>query len=412
MKLILINNYNLDIHNNEKEAKSFVKEVLKNINIFINILTKKVIKEKKYIELYNKLCYDLYTKYFNLINDLILKKYLNTRIDNNDNYNLINNFKKILNIECISKYENLLSSDFNEEYKQNLLNLINFAYLSFENEIISNETFSIIINKLFNKYETKEFFEHKYYFLYLIIHFLIKIKNNKYFKDSNNFIDKVHFIIKHDIKKIKKIKLSKFLKVKIEEFINIFSKKILIKTEDTKELNIIKQYDFLILKYFKNIELEDIIRNFIDASNDSNINEENIFYYKSYIKYIIEQISDKLSLSKLRIFHNKMLLIFSEINQICKQNDYIFEIIGYLVYSLIENELCDVFDMNIFINKDERSKINICKIIKYIILSSENNIIKNKKYFEDFKNLELFKGNNLFNDYINGDINKITSNLQ
>ena len=107
-----------------------------------------------------------------------------------------------------------------------------------------------------------------------------------------------------------------------------------------------------------------------------------------------------------------MLLIFSDLNQICKQNDYIFEIIGYLVYSLIENELCDVFDMNIFINKDERSKINICKIIKYIILSSENNMIKIKKYFEDFKNLELFRGNNLFNNYINSDINKIISSLE
>ena len=176
--------------------------------------------------------------------------------------------------------------------------------------------------------------------------------------------------------------------------------------------NVEYQYDWPILKSLKKLDLEDIIKYYINICEYTIKNNEQVTCYKSYIKYIIEQISDKLSLSKLRIFHNKMLLIFSDLNQICKQNDYIFEIIGYLVYSLIENELCDVFDMNIFINKDERSKINICKIIKYIILSSENNIIKNKKYFGDFKNLELFKGNNLFNDYINGDINKITSNLQ
>ena len=64
--------------------------------------------------------------------------------------------------------------------------------------------------------------------------------------------------------------------------------------------------------------------------------------------------------------------------------------------------------MNIFINKDEESKINICKTIKYIIISSEN--IKN--YYEDFKRIELFKNNNLFNDYIEEEINKIIVNLE
>ena len=37
---------------------------------------------------------------------------------------------------------------------------------------------------------------------------------------------------------------------------------------------------------------------------------------------------------------------------------------------------------NIFINKDEESKIIICKTIKYTILSSENTI---KIYCEEFK---------------------------
>ena len=98
-----------------------------------------------------------------------------------------------------------------------------------------------------------------------------------------------------------------------------------------------------------------------------------------------------------------MLLILSDINQICSKNIYVFEIFGYLIYLLIKNELCDVEDMNIFINKDEESKINICKTIKFIILSSED--IKN--YYDDFKRIELFNNNSLFNDYIEKKINKI-----
>ena len=75
-----------------------------------------------------------------------------------------------------------------------------------------------------------------------------------------------------------------------------------------------------------------------------------------------------------------------------------YEIIGYLIYFLIVNELCDIEDINIFINKDEESKIIICKTIKYTILASEDNI---KKYYEEFKNIDLFKNNNnIFDQYI------------
>ena len=114
-------------------------------------------------------------------------------------------------------------------------------------------------------------------------------------------------------------------------------------------------------------------------------------------------ISSNLSLRKFRLFHKKILLILSEINQISKKNIYSYEVFGYLIYLLISNELCDIKDMNIFINKDEESKINICKIIKYIILSSEDI----NKFSEDFKNIELFKNNNLFDDLIKNDLNKI-----
>ena len=72
---------------------------------------------------------------------------------------------------------------------------------------------------------------------------------------------------------------------------------------------------------------------------------------------------------------------------------------GYLIYLLIENELCDIEDVNIFINKEEESKIIVCKTIKYTILSSSGDNIN--KYYEEFKNIDIFKNNNkLFDKYI------------
>ena len=171
-----------------------------------------------------------------------------------------------------------------------------------------------------------------------------------------------------------------------------------------KNLYLEKDYDFKIFKFLKTFELEDIIKEIINFYIESISKKENIIYYKLYIKNIIKPISLKLSLNKLRIFHNKMLLIISGINQICKKNVYSFEFIGYLMYLLIENELCDIEDMNIFINKDEENIINICKIIENIILSSEDDV---NKYYENFKNIDLFKNNELFEKYIKIDLNKI-----
>ena len=430
MKLIIKYNNTLNIQNNEENAKLFINEIINNINIFMKILINKVINEKKFIELYSKLCNDLCKKYLYSINDLIINKFLKKSNDNMNEYNIINNFKKILNNECLKQFENLLLSNFKEEIKQKIIYLLNFLHLTLENDITNIETLTNIMNNIFNEYEKAEFIEYKHYLLYLNIYLILKINKKNNLVSIKNFVDKIHFIIQ---KELNEDKLPKYLKLKIQQFKksydvkseieikdeNDFSCLELIKLDIENYINYIKelkkakegimeskyekQYDFKILNFIKKWELEEIIRNYINISINSIMKEEDIIFYKNYIKIIIEQISNKLSLSKLRIFHNKMLLILSDINQICSKNIYVFEIFGYLIYLLIKNELCDVEDMNIFINKDEESKINICKTIKFIILSSED--IKN--YYDDFKRIELFNNNSLFNDYIEKKINKI-----
>ena len=428
-KLIIISNNAFNIQKNESNALLFINDIINNINMFIEILINKVINENKFIELYIKLCNDLCKKYLNSINELIINKYL-SKINNIDDYNIIYNFKKKLNSECIRKFEDLLSFDINKDNNDTFISLINFIYLSLENEIIKIETCNEIIINIFNKYEASSNNENKYFFLYLNIYFILKFQNENNFKEISNFIDKILDIINNDINSNI---IPNYLNHKINQFKNSFSfntdltnvsnQDILIQNlikEDInnciifiknldKEANITiienkyeEQYDWSIIKNIKKYDLDEIIKIFINIYIESISKSNDIVFYKSYIKYIIESISCKFSLSKLRLFHNKMLLIISDINEICKKNIYSYELFGYLIYLLIENELCDIKDINIFINKDEECKITISKIAKYIILSAGNNI---KKYYNDLKNIELFKNNNiLFEEYVTFEI--------
>ena len=428
-KLIILSKNAFNLQKNEENSKLFINDIINNIKILIGILINKVINEKKYIELYIKLCNDLSKKYLNSINELIINKYINKNQDNNNNdkYNIIINFKTSLNISFIQKFDVLLLSNNNRESKQQLLNLINFVYLSIESDITSLDTFVEIIIKIFNQYNKTELIEYKYYFLYLNIYCILKIQN-KHFKDKNDFVEKILSIIKQYNNNDK---FPKYLERIKEQFIDTFSNKTEFEINNKEDLctelikedinnyiffiknegnnRSLKEYNFKIFKFTKKYELEEIIKSYINICVDSITKEDDLKYYKGYIQCIMEPLSIKLSLNKLRMFHNEILKILSEINYLFKNNIYVFEMIGYLIYLLIANELCDIEDMNIFINKDEETKNNICKIIKYIILSSGDNV---KKYYEDFKNIDFFKNNNLFEKNIKSELNNIFSVLE
>ena len=422
-KLIIISKNAFNINGNLQNAILYINDIINNINIFISILINKAIKENKYIELYIKLCNDLSNKYLNSINEFIIKKYLDENINNNK-YNIILSFKNILNQECIKKCENLLINN-NEEIKEQLLNLLNFVFLSFENNISNKDTFMTIIKNIINEYNNIENIDSKYYLIYLIINFILKLNKNNFDDDNNNIIEEIY----NKINDINKDEVPKYLNKVIEKFLTAFySNKLninnnssdneqdiscdkLIKEDFDDYINFIKntkddkdKSDFKIIKNLKIFEIENIIKDIINIFIEIVTKEEELLYYKKYINNIFKPIFSKIPINKLRIFHKNFLLILSDINQLCKSNIYSFEIIGYLIYLLIENELCDIQDMNIFMNKNEETKINICKIIKYIILSSESN---SENYSENFKNIDLFKNNSLFDEYIKDGINPI-----
>ena len=423
-KLMIISKNAFNINNNLQNAILYINDIINNIGIFISILVNKVIKEFKFVELYIKLCCDLSNKYLNSINELIIKKYLLKNIDNNK-YNIILNFKNILSQECIKKCENLLLLNNNEEIKEQLFNLLNFIYLSFENNILNIETFMIIIKNILNEYDKLESIDSRYYLLYLIINTILKLNKNNFDEDNDNIIEQIF----NKIKDINKDEAPKYLNKVIEKFLNVFecnkfninnnssdnvqdiSCDKLIKEDFNDFIDFLKnskndkdKYNFIIIKNIKTFEIENIIKDIINIFIEIVTKDEELLYYKYYINNILKPLFDKIPINKLRIFHKNFLLLLSDINQLCKNNIYSFEIIGYLIYLLIENELCDIQDMNIFMNKNEESKINICKIIKYIILSSESN---SENYYENFKNIDLFKNNSLFDDYIKNEINSI-----
>ena len=416
-KLIITSSHVFNIENNQDNAKLFLSDILNNENIFIEVLVNKVIIDDKYIEIYSKLCSDLCNKYLNSINEILVNKFIDSK--DNNNYNIINNLKSKLNQECSSKFENLIINDINSENKQELFNLIDFICYLLENNINNVDACLNIIYQLLNKYDKNS--NNKYYYLDVIMYFLLKLEKIKQLKNENKIIQKITSIINNDIDNNNitndlKSRINQYKKIfKVEEThdyelenqnnykfkgIALLIKEDIenyIKDKEHKE-NIKYDYNSPLLSSLKKIDLDEIINHYIIICIHALSKHEQIIYYNSYIKNIIESIAYKLSLNKLRAFHNNMLQILSNINTFCSKNKYMYEIIGYLIYLLIVNELCDIEDINIFINKDEESKIIICKTIKYTILASEDNI---KKYYEEFKNIDLFKNNNnIFDQYI------------
>ena len=426
-KLIITSSHLFNIEKNEDNSKLFLNDIMKNENIFIDILLNKIIIENKFNEIYSKLCSDLCNKYLNSINEIIINKFIGNK-DNKDKYDIIKNLKSKLNDKCIMKLQYILNLDINNENKQKITYLINFVCLTLDYGIIEYETCSSIIYNLINEYEKNKDSNNKYHYLDLILYFMLKIEKIENLKDKKSIIEKISNIINSDINSNNEINTPNIIKTRLNKFKKLFNIKnsidnkeqinfddtaLLIKEDmenyftylKNKEIdlkikiceNVEYQYNWPILKSLKKLDLEDIIKYYINICEYTIKNNEQVTCYKSYIKYIIETISFKLSLNKLRTFHNKILQVLSDINNICNKNKYLYEIIGYLLYVLIINELCDIKDINIFINKDEESKIAICKAIKYTILSSEEN---RNKFYEEYKNIDLFKDNDIFGQYI------------
>jgi len=168
-----------------------------------------------------------------------------------------------------------------------------------------------------------------------------------------------------------------------------------------------KEIDDLIM--VKKVKLEEIIKKFIQiCKNRKDINKNDIFKTTEYIKALIEYYTNTLSNNQIEIFHLYMIETFMDINNIVENddNEIMHEIMGNLLFILLKNKLYYIKDLNNFIDKNEETKINIAKVVKYTIIASGN---FSKQYHNDFKYTKLFNNSDLFVNYVTnelGDINK------
>ena len=138
--------------------------------------------------------------------------------------------------------------------------------------------------------------------------------------------------------------------------------------------------------------------------------KDKIIFANEYIQNIIENYK-KRYLNKndyIRIHEDILDMLIDIVININRnriksisnvENKYAFDIVGSLFYSLLINDLFFVSDLNMFINCEEKIYINIAKIVRFIIIYSNDEDAKNK-YFKIFKNSRLFFNNPIYFNYV------------
>ena len=147
----------------------------------------------------------------------------------------------------------------------------------------------------------------------------------------------------------------------------------------------------------KSVELWEIFYFYTEVCIDIINSEEKAYIANEYIENIINNFAIDISNEIWELFHNKIILLFLNINEICVDNIYMYQIMGYLLFLLIINKLFFIKDFNKFLNKDNQVIINITKTVKYTIIFSDKDA---KKFHNDFKQTKLFIGNEYFNNYV------------
>ena len=135
----------------------------------------------------------------------------------------------------------------------------------------------------------------------------------------------------------------------------------------------------------------------------------------NYLEYCIDNIVDeKMLISNCNDFINKIIAYYSSKNtknqnkeisdlilnldNVVVENKAMYEIIGYLLYCLIDKGIYNINNLDFFLSKDEFTLINLAKILKYAFFYS-NKI--STKISNEFKETKLFKKKyNIIEQYI------------
>ena len=377
---------------------TFKKKFLGNMDFIAELINVKILSQ---------------TKGFEFL-DILYKRY--KEIKNNDKI-------KFLNLEgavtLLTKFGRIIMERKNPKHVQNLDNYINDNLYP----IISNDDGKNSDNKGLPNY-----------LKFKIINLIEKKKNN--WKDSlyeqsivakgkNNNISISHDLTDSNInideslldnqKNMNNINKEKeedniiiLLKNDIENYVSFLTEHNITNKQELNDYNnqnenndINNEYDWsiseeLIIKT-KN-ELEEIIRCYIEVCIDYVTKEKNIFFCNEYIKNIVNYYSLDLTKDEIEKVHKSMNDLYLNIEDICIDNYFMLEVMGYLLLILLNNNLFYIEDLNKFINEDKDRIAKISQVIKFTIAHSED---KYKALYDNFRKIELYTDNkNIFEEYI------------
>ena len=458
LNIISINNFtyliedlsNIILKDNNSDINEHKYLVSEKQRIFVDILINKSYADIQYSFLYAIICKNLNSILSEKENDL------NIGQNQNNNDNLINIIKnKIWDIfnECIEKITNDM------EIKHKLFGIIYTLVNFIDIEIELIESGFDYIDAIYNNYLNNSNNSIKYILLECLLFLLNKFGKIIYYKKDEKNIENINNFINDKIKLLKEDKnLTKINKHLITKIINLTEnewkitvyqefrinkyKKIIMKHNTNEENNenendiLNNNINYIDYYYPSDIDYETLIlikQNLINYNSDNNnINEDQytnlnknykieiftiiICYIEicidyidnislinncnNYINNIIENYSTKDK--KNENDENKIINLILNIDYIIMDNKYMYQIMGYLLYSLINYEIYKIEDLDKFIGKEEQTLINIAKVIKYIIIYCNKDFVGDDyktKILEEFKKTKLFKTNQKIIDF-------------
>ena len=383
---------NIKINSEHELFLSNLKLDFIGLNNFIGeLLEVKIISQRNVFEILD-LLYRRYNKINKLFfNDLylegieiLLKKMKNIVYEKNNPEHL----------QHYNKYiKNYLNSIFKDRAKKN--NLPSYLFYKILN-LIQNHIKEEKIKYRQCHSKAKTFLDYKNKTSENIIS-SIEINDNNSFALIDNKCNNYIYNYKNNIIKNKEEKLRLNY---LETIKKDFEK--LIYNSNSKEINhdiikdIIRRYDQLV-NFKKNIELWEIFYNYIEVFIDIINSKEKVSLGNIFTQNIINNFCTNLSFEVIQTLHDKLISLYLNIIDICIDNTYMYQIMGFLLFSLIKNKLFSFNDLNIFLTKESALIKYISKAIIYAIIYANKDA---KKFHDEFKQIKLFEGNDNFCNYV------------
>ena len=369
----------------------FKKKFLGNMDFIAELINVKLLSQTKGFEFLDI----LYKRYCEIQNEQI--KYLNLE----GAIILLTKFGKIVfdrkNPKHLQNLDNYMKDNICpivEKKDNNLPNYLRFKIINLIEKKKNNWKDSLyeqsIIAKGKNNNNISIYHEHDGTNNNINIDESLMDNSNKNFNANNN--------TNLDIDLEKENNIILLIKNDLENYISYLNENQIYCLKDLLEKNsyddINNEYDWsmteeLIIKE-KN-DLDEIIRCFIEVCIDYVQKEQNIFYCDEYIKNIINYYSADLSKEQSDKVRNSMIDLFLNIENICIDNFFMFEIMGYLMLLLLENYLFYTEDLDKFMNEDKNKISKIMKVIKFMIDYSPDE--KRNDFLANLESSELFEKN-------------------